>query len=125
MKNSGEFLKTKSDFKIINDEGDGDGSIQITNETDAFVKLKDQHGENLLVHIEKTIKFNGCKSGAKFRLISKATVDAVRQWQFLLEENMETVKWKGEGLTFLSYQFSGSAGSFGQRELALLPKGTG
>ncbi|GJR85427.1 hypothetical protein Tco_0209438 [Tanacetum coccineum] len=46
-------------------------SIQITNEMDAFVKLKDEHGENLLVHIENTIESNGWESGAKVRLVSK------------------------------------------------------
>ncbi|GJT83067.1 hypothetical protein Tco_1057409 [Tanacetum coccineum] len=67
-KNSGEFLKTKSDFKIINDEGDGDGSIQITNEMNTFVKLKDEHEANLLVHVKNTIESNGCESRAKLQL---------------------------------------------------------
>nr|GEV21224.1 hypothetical protein [Tanacetum cinerariifolium] len=70
-KNSGEFLKTKSDFNIINDEGDQDGSIHITNEMDTFLKLKDEHGANLLVHVEKTIESNGCESRAKVRLSSR------------------------------------------------------
>ncbi|GKA26529.1 hypothetical protein Tco_0712638 [Tanacetum coccineum] len=70
-KNSGEFLKTESDFKIINDEGDGDGSIQITNGTDTFVQLKNEHGANILVHVGKIVESNGYESGAKVRLVSK------------------------------------------------------
>ncbi|GJV37258.1 hypothetical protein Tco_1409735, partial [Tanacetum coccineum] len=50
---------------------DGESSIQATNEADAFVELKNKHGANLLVDIEKTIKSNGCESRAKIRLVSK------------------------------------------------------
>ncbi|GKG40141.1 hypothetical protein Tco_0466918 [Tanacetum coccineum] len=76
MKNPGKFLKTKSDFNISNDESDGESSIQIANETNTFVELKYKNQADFLVNVEKTIKSNGCESGAEVRLVFKVgTVD--------------------------------------------------
>ncbi|GKB47458.1 hypothetical protein Tco_0898211 [Tanacetum coccineum] len=72
MKYVGKFLKTKCDFDILNDESDGEGSIQVTNKTETFVELKNKYRENFLVDIEKAIKTNGCESRAKIGLVSKS-----------------------------------------------------
>ncbi|GJR03770.1 hypothetical protein Tco_0526754 [Tanacetum coccineum] len=61
-------------IKVPHEEVDkcgGESSIQATNEADALVELKNKHGENLLIDIEKTIKSNGCESRAKITLVSK------------------------------------------------------
>ncbi|GJZ06352.1 hypothetical protein Tco_0540145 [Tanacetum coccineum] len=87
MKNAGKFLKTKSDFDILNDKSDGEGSIQVTNKTDTFVELKNKYRSNFLVDIEKIIKSNRHESGAKVRLVLKGIR---KQWR------------EKKGLAFLS-----------------------
>nr|GEY31113.1 hypothetical protein [Tanacetum cinerariifolium] len=50
-KDSSKFLESETYLNIVDDEGDGDRFIKISNETNTFVKLKDKHGANLLVDI--------------------------------------------------------------------------
>ncbi|GJT99114.1 hypothetical protein Tco_1094632 [Tanacetum coccineum] len=71
MKNADKFLKTKCDFDISNDESGGEGSIQVTNKTNTFVKLKNKYRENFLVDVKKAIKTDSRESRMKVRLVSK------------------------------------------------------
>ncbi|GKB84359.1 hypothetical protein Tco_0956631 [Tanacetum coccineum] len=47
-KDSRKFLESETNLNIVDNEGDGDRFIKISNETDTFVELKDKHGTNLL-----------------------------------------------------------------------------
>ncbi|GKC64536.1 hypothetical protein Tco_1097134, partial [Tanacetum coccineum] len=58
-------FSTKTNFNISDDEGDGESSIRVLNETDTFVELKNKHRANLFVDIKKTIKSDCCESLAK------------------------------------------------------------
>nr|GEY59088.1 hypothetical protein [Tanacetum cinerariifolium] len=68
MKNAGKFLKMKIDLDILNDETDGESSIQFVNKTNTFVELKYKNWANFLVNIEKTIISNSYEGRAKVSL---------------------------------------------------------
>nr|GFB62407.1 hypothetical protein [Tanacetum cinerariifolium] len=51
-KNTSKLLESKRNFNILNDKSNREGSIQVLNEADTFVELKNKHRANLFVDIE-------------------------------------------------------------------------
>ncbi|GKA14079.1 hypothetical protein Tco_0693725, partial [Tanacetum coccineum] len=68
-KNSSKFLETKTNLNIVDYKGDRYCLVQVSNESNTFVKLNDEHGANLFVNIEETIEFDYCESLPKIGLV--------------------------------------------------------
>ncbi|GJR74035.1 hypothetical protein Tco_0086400 [Tanacetum coccineum] len=49
-------IGSENGFDIIDDESNGESSIEVSNEANTFVKLKNEDGANLFINVEKTIK---------------------------------------------------------------------
>ncbi|GKC11382.1 hypothetical protein Tco_1008164 [Tanacetum coccineum] len=62
-----------SDFDIVDDESNGESSIEVSNEAKTFVKLKNEDGANLFINVEKRIKTNYRKDVAKIWFIIEET----------------------------------------------------
>ncbi|GKD77051.1 hypothetical protein Tco_1339672 [Tanacetum coccineum] len=64
-----KVFESKSGFDIVDDESNGESSIEVSNEANTFVKLKNEEGENMFINVEKTIKTNCRKDVAKIWFI--------------------------------------------------------
>ncbi|GKE55789.1 hypothetical protein Tco_1494974 [Tanacetum coccineum] len=60
-----------SGFDIVDDESNGESSIEVSNEANTFVKLKNEDEANLFINVEKTIKTNYRKDVAKIWFVIK------------------------------------------------------
>ncbi|GJX18043.1 hypothetical protein Tco_0218875 [Tanacetum coccineum] len=65
FENLSKVFESESSFDIIDDESNGESSIEVSNEANTFVKLKNEDGANLFINVEKTIKTNCRKDVAK------------------------------------------------------------
>ncbi|GJZ38052.1 hypothetical protein Tco_0584243 [Tanacetum coccineum] len=72
FENLSKVFESENGFDIIDDESNGESSIEVSNEANTFVKLKNEDGANLFINVEKTIKTN-CRK------------DVVKIW-FVIEE---------------------------------------
>ncbi|GJY76071.1 hypothetical protein Tco_0481187 [Tanacetum coccineum] len=65
FENLSKVFESESGFNIVDDESNGESSIEVLNEANTFVKLKNEDGENLFINDEKAIKTNCRKDVAK------------------------------------------------------------
>nr|GEX77786.1 hypothetical protein [Tanacetum cinerariifolium] len=62
FKNLSKVLESESGFDIVNEEGNGNGFVEVTNDTNTSIELWNEDGANLFVKIEDTVKTD-CRKG--------------------------------------------------------------